>query len=798
MPADQGWLAAWASPSGDVSSWYTATFGVDGAPSAAPRRLMDAPPGLTTLRLRALDAQRGLVVGAFESEDSDPEAPTYGLSTLVVSSTGTLLSGHATLIEECDAIVWIDVVPLTNGALVAWAEDLGDHAEVYASVVNLDGHRETDVFALHNQARAWQLVRHAKGAMLGVVTSDGNVEFVAIDAGGQPIQRQTILADHTAESDIDLAAVGDRVLVAFSDHRELEPRIYSAWIALDGAMQSDLRPISTPYGASTLVGLRGTPNGALLLWQNTTHEPDVVRVGKVDGEGRLGGESLALPLPPRARAGEPHDLLVPQLETTDGSIVVMQPPCTGSRECRKHADVLELGSDLKVQSRVSWSHRANADLVWDFQCGAVHCAALAANFGNRTRIQLLTTAAGTRTPAVSHKPDPGGNLAPLFSGSVRAILATPELAALEAVRVGQNEILTTLTAFDPNTPYQVPTTPAPDGRLAPVQAELTTYVVPDASQPATRGGTVANAPLSIRARSVAGVEVTSAGNEALVVWTAIDEQKPQVFLTTIDDQGRKVRQSMLTRQSGEVLALAAATAKDRSYYVAWARDDGKSNKLYAAHVNSNLTRLSPDTLIAETSGSISNVDVVVTAGGVYVVMAQSTDGAETLRWLRLNAATLQPYKGPNPSPIAAVEKVSQFAPRLSHWNDGLALAWLSRSAGGATVNIARLDAKGDVVRNFEAAVPGEPSTLNVSCESDCNVAITGELADEARGYVALLRVPAAAPAVFEPTPIVVSRRLSPAGSQVRPAASSGGGYYFDVEPGAERGAVHEVRAPSTP
>src|SRR5690606_19443053 len=126
---------------------------------------------------------------------------------------------------------------------------------------------------------------------------------------------------------------------------------------------------------------------------------------RIDGEGRLTGDPLALPLPPRARAGEPHDLLVPQLETTANGVVVMQPPCTGSRECRKHADVIELGADLKPQSRASWSQRASADLVWDFQCGAVHCAALAANFGNRTRIQLLTTAAANRTPTASHKTD---------------------------------------------------------------------------------------------------------------------------------------------------------------------------------------------------------------------------------------------------------------------------------------------------------------------------------------------------------------------------------------------------------
>lgn len=797
MPAPNGWVAAWASPLGEELNWHAATFGQDGAPSATPRRLMAAPAGLTTMRLRAINPQRGLVVAAFESEDSETDEPSYGLSTLVVSSAGSLLAGNATLVEECDPIVWIDVIPLGESAFVAWAEDLGDHAELFAAVVNLDGHRQTDVIPLHDQARAWQLVRHPRGAMLGVVTSDSNVDFVAINAKGEAGKRQNLLDDHTAESDIDLAATGDRVLVAFSNRRGVEPQLHSAWISLDGTLQSNVQAMTKPYGASALIGLRSTPTGPVLLWQNTSQEPELVRIGRVSGEGRLTDASLTFALP--KTDAQHHDLLVPQMESTATGVVVMQPPCIGTRDCKKHADALELGSELKPHTRLQWSQRASADLVWDFQCGPANCAALAANFGSRTQIQLLTTAAATRTPLASHKTATSPQ--PSVSGAIRAVVGTQELAALEAVHVGSNQVIATLTAFDPNTPYEVPATPAPDGRLAPVQAQLTTHVVGTADASGSSAGSVSDTAISIRARSVAGIDITGAGTEALVVWTAIDNQKPQVFLTSIDGRGIKLRQAMLTRQSGEVLALGAATAKDKSYYVGWVREEGKSNKAYAAHVNPNLTRQSADTVIAETSGTISDVDLVVTQTAVWAVVAQSNEGTETLKWLRLNAATLQPFKGPVTDPTAVADAstngLARFAPRLTRWNDGMVLAWLEQGPAGATARLVHLDAKGEVLRRFDAAVPGEPATLNLDCNVDCRIAVTGEL-DSAQGYVALSHLPANTPEQFTLTAEVVTRRLSPASSQIRAAVSLTDVYYFDAEPGAERGVVHAVEWTPTP
>lgn len=794
MAAPNGWVGAWASPMGETLNWHSATFGQDGAPSAEPRRLMEAPTGLTTLRLRAINPQRGLVVGAFESEDSEPDAPSYGLSTLVISSAGTLLSGNATLVEECDAIVWIEIVPLGDSVFVAWAEDLSDHAEVFGAVVNLEGHRQTDVFTLHDKARAWQLVRHSAGAMLGVVTSEGGVDVVSIAANGEPRPAQVLLDGHSAESDIDLAAAGDRVLVAFSDRRNLEPQLYAAWVSLDTSLRSVPKPVVPPFGASTLIGLRSTPSGPLLLWQNTTQEPELVRAGLVDTEGRLTGTPLQLKLPPPVDAANAHDLLVPQVESTSAGLVVMQPPCVEGRECKGHADVLELNTELELQSRLSWSHRTQADLVWDFQCGPVNCAALTANFGSRTSIQVLTTAAAKRTVAGSHKPSPAATTAP---ANITALLRSEELAALDAATLGNGTLLTSLTAFDPNTPYEVPATPAPDGRLAPVQAQLRTFWFPDAAATAVtdKRSPAVETSISIRARSVAGIDLTPNGNQALLLWTAIDNLKPQVFATSLDAQGRKLRQTMVTRQTGEVLALGAATSADGTHYAGWVREEGSLNKAYVAHLGANLIRQSADTAIIQTTGTISDIDLAVTPAGVWAVIAKTDASSSSIDWQRLHPLTLQ-NKAQVPNPVAAREGVVQHAPRVESWHDGLALAWLEREGSVARVKLARLSANGELQREFSATLPGEAATLNLDCTSDCRAVIAGELTGEPRGYLALVSVPVEAPESFALQARVVSRNLTTASTQVRPAVSPSHAFYFDTEPDGEHGLVHDVQWPS--
>lgn len=790
MPAPRGWLAAWAAPDAKKEElvWHSATFGDDGRPLAQPRALLPAPGGLTTLRLRSLDAQRGLIVGAFESEDSEPNSPVYGLSTLAISNEGTVLAGSTTLVEDCHTIVWIDVVPVPGGAFIAWAEHLGDHAGLFGAVVDLDGHLKTDLFHLHDSARAWQLVSHAKGSMLGVVTVENNVDVVSISADGAPRPAQVLFDGKTAEADLDLAVTNDRVLVAFSDHRTIEPQLYSAWVSFDGNLRTDPKPMAAPFGAATLIGLRATAAGAAALWHNTTREPELVRLARVDAEGRLTGPSFAINLPPVSTTRAARDLQLPQLETTSTGLVVMEPPCLDRRTCVDHADVLELSRDLQPKTRLTWPERLKADLVWDFQCGANNCAVLTASSGPQTTIEVLTTAAANRTPLNALKarsPQP-------FKGTLQAVAQTDELAALAVTPLGEGTLAVTLSEFDPNAPYEVPEAPAPDGRLAPVQAHLETlWFAPEAHSSRSPTPTTRTS-ISIRARSVAGIEITPSGAQTALIWTALDDQKPQVFVTLLDDQGRKVRQTMLTRQTGEILALAAATGPDGFLYVGWAREIGETNKTYIAKLNNVIGRQSADVLVAQTKGTISSFDFVVTSAGVHVVLAENSGGTETLRWLNLQTATLQP-KATATDPFATPTERMRFAPRIQTLGDGLAVAWLEHETQGSHLHFARLNRTGETLATFTTPVPGLAHTSNLHCTTSCRLVITGE-GEDRRGYVATAIIPADADAQFQPKLDVVTNNVSLRGLQVRGDTAHDATYFYDTPVGADRHMMFQARS----
>src|SRR5262249_27923845 len=127
--------------------------------------------------------------------------------------------------------------------------------------------------------------------------------------------------------------------------------------------------------------------------------------------------------------------------------------------------------------------------------------------------------------------------------TVDELATTPELAALAATSDAEGATLAWLSYFDPTIPYEKPKTLAPDGRLAPVQAELRTQFIPAKLAPGAVDAVLpASETISIRARSVAGVALARKGARQLLTWTAIDNGFPQVFTTELDSFGHRLRQ----------------------------------------------------------------------------------------------------------------------------------------------------------------------------------------------------------------------------------------------------------------
>src|SRR5690606_18735027 len=157
--------------------------------------------------------------------------------------------------------------------------------------------------------------------------------------------------------------------------------------------------------------------------------------------------------------------------------------------------------------------------------------------------------------------------------SVETAFETPELSDLAATRLGSGQLLTTLTYFDPSTPYVIPDSPAPDGRFKPVRALLETRWLP--ADWSAQGEDTPSEVLSYRARSTAGVAVAGKPDQALIVWTAVDESEPQVFTTLVDSTGRRKAQKMQTRTRGEIHQVDAVATRN-GWMVAWI--DERSNR----------------------------------------------------------------------------------------------------------------------------------------------------------------------------------------------------------------------------
>ena len=119
--------------------------------------------------------------------------------------------------------------------------------------------------------------------------------------------------------------------------------------------------------------------------------------------------------------------------------------------------------------------------------------------------------------------------------------------------------------------------------------------------------------ISLRARSLAGVALAPGRHgeaEALLVWSAIDQRQPQVFLTLVSATGKKLRQKMLTRSPGEVSDIAAVNVGD-GWLVAWVDERSKDPEVYVTRVNRQLVRAGPEHRLTRSPGAVKSTWVIL-------------------------------------------------------------------------------------------------------------------------------------------------------------------------------------------
>lgn len=578
----KGWVSVWATSEGEPHGWYSAAISEEGEISR-PLWLAELAPGVRQFELGPF-GNGGIGVAAVR-----PGGNHEILEVMRLGDEGALRSAPQLVVDAHSSILWTEIVPTPQGALIVWAERVGNSADIYSAAWS-----PTGISAPVRSARgafSWQLVERDGSVSLATLEDDARRRVVLrqLGAGGQVIGAPIQLAQGVSGAlDLDMAMSDKHILVAWSQDGRFERAIYWSLLDASGNVVRAAAPLTAPRGGQALVHLAASPDAErfFAIWEEPMKSSHA-------GRGLFLGDwtpNDAL-LEPKVRlSGEGQDALLPLLVATGGesfALLAEGPLCAPGPDC----DSTDVDFLTSLAPRLSEATSAEvlqngmaasaASMAWDLSCRDDQCFGLVADSEQPAQVYLFPV------------PEKGSVASPLVPLSERkgaravahqTLSEIPELAAMAGVPTGQGTLVSWLSYFDPQEPYRVPATLAPDGRRAPVRALLQNQWV---SGSANQGELLENV-ISYRARSLGGVQLAhQPGKGSLMVWAALDAKTPQLFATLVDAKGKKVRQKMLTRMAGEVTDVSVVVGES-GYVVAWVDSTGGKPEIWSLLVDEQL------------------------------------------------------------------------------------------------------------------------------------------------------------------------------------------------------------------
>lgn len=727
-------LAVWAVPQGAASGWYSLSLPADDALPGAPLRLGDVPSELRMMQLRPDGSGFTLLTARRVQEAHLIEAYQLG-------PEGVLRSGPHLLGESPASILWLDAIPTPRGALVVWAERVEGGADVYvvpSGPLGADGPPRR----LVRRAVAWQLAAFGRSAALATVedTATGRDVFVHFvgDDGRDAAPAARVSSNQSAQPEVDLWVHRERSVIAWTEQRASGRRLMLAELGRDGSLKHPPWPATPPRGDQTLIELIGSADGGpvYVAWEEQARRP---LSGSTIALARIGEPGMPLEGPAAEIDVHGYDGTLPLFAAHARGVLAATraPVCPkGEATCQGNEDAvvaIHLDEDLTPAGVVpvrAGASSASAEFLWDLECEE-ECWALTAPGAEVGSPSRATHVHFTRLPR-----DPGwhspayrvrGHTLPHTERQLRVSTALP-LEGLQAWQGPQGPVLAWLSYFDPWTPWVTPKKPAPDGRLAPVRAILRAQgLVTDADQEEVR--VAAEETISWRAHSPGGLSVAPGrDSERLLLWSALDGGQPQVFGTLVDEQGKRLRQRMLTRTAGEVQNVAAVRL-DSSWLLAWVDGRDGANHVYGLRVDDRLEALGSEVplsratrdptgvhllrrgeLVLATWSDVSTLDVNV-SGDIYLALLSAHDGRVLTQARRITTTPLHSH-----------------SPRLVPYGRGSLLAWLEvdhDTDEPPALLVLELDEAGRPLgRPRSIHVEGRPATFTLDCEDVCRAVVT--------------------------------------------------------------------------
>lgn len=697
--------------------WFSSALDAKGVPSK-PRALADAPSELSLAAVRALRAGFVALAAGVTPTGTRVEALRLGPS-------GELLAGPTPLDLSRTEVLWLEALRAGDTDVALWATLAVGAADLTLVPLAADGTQRASPVVVLENLKAWQAVEFGDSvaiAALGSGSSDAarSLGVAFVDSEGHTLHQTLIRSGARIDDRIDAVRIGDNLVVTWTERDGVDARLWLAALGPDTRLLAPPTPAAPPLGRQRLVDLLppGEPRGTgLLAWERGGQAPRGQRrieIARVNERARLepGGARLTI-------ADQPDEQ--PEVVRKGRGVAALARAVLCDREttpCATPDPVFafaELGAELEPLAsepiRLAPEAGKAADLAWGLHCTADSCSALAALPAAPVPIYgvELRPRSPSWTPIASQVP----LVAPRAAES-RVAGETPPLADVVTARVGSNWLVGTLTQFDDATPYVKPKTPAPDGKLAPVRAVLTL-------QPFTSEGRAEPAQvISYRARASSGIALARLSDDrALLAWSALDQQRPEVFATLIDKDGEPTLQRMLTSNAGEIGAVAAAPL-DKGSVVAWIGDREGEPRLFAARLNDQLLRTAPEQRLSADAG-FTGLAMIRRGNEAWIAASRQEEREAVLSITRLDPKTAA-RKG-DEIVIRRGETASFTSPAIAARGDRALLGWVERPLMGggeiARAFLLELDAEGRGVGEPMAVTSstGDPIALRLSCGS---------------------------------------------------------------------------------
>jgi len=748
MRASSG-LAVWASVPDDARFWYARPLSAAGEPSGEVVLLGDAPSELGLVTVRPLPNGFALLSS---HKTSDGEVVTLSM----LSDNGALRSGPTSLGRSSKSVLWIEAIPNARGATVLWAANGSGRAEIWSVEVNVKAEPLGAARLLARDVGAWQATAFGKSIALAVThvgkgNTHGPIELYLLN-GGDAAAPIVINSEISADLDLDMAALGERVVLAWSDHRRGETRVFSAAVDGNGKIIAPAAPATPPLGEQAVLRVIAPAEGSTrgyLAWEELEAQTATFRsfqVAEFQDNGRVSS--------PRGLFEYwKMDGSMPEIAATQRGVAVLTlaPVCEHDTPCTKAspiaAEFLEFDASFMIRSTEPlWPARENApsSLAWNLTCPNATCFALAAQSGvpspvALTRLEHISDI--YRAPAQRVELPPPPRIV-----SDEALAETDPLSQIALTETSAGTLLGWITDFDPTTPWVKLKKPTADGRLEPLRARLDLQGFASSAPFAALAGAE---NLSLRAHSLGGIALSSsaANKDTLAAWAGLDGGQPQVFLTLVDSAGKKLTQRMLTHKTGDLSDVALAAA-GTDYLVAWVDERSGDPEVYATRVNHALNHVSPEQRITQAPGAATDLSLVATKAGAIAVWADARE-SEQAGSADIYATALRSTDAKGAAAELALQKTRthSFAPTARAYGSGALVAWLEaasdRNEGEpAHVNFAVLDDAGRLSGGVQSVNigGGTPVTVGLDCaQQACHAVVSVDAGGRGELYAIAFR-----------------------------------------------------------